>query len=70
MVVDAVVVNSHHRWSLIVWGGLEIPICISVSLENAEKGRMAIAKYNSLRAEFYHEPLDGLFDNITRAVLD
>ena len=31
---------------------------------------MAIAKYNSLRAELYREPVDGSFDHITRAVLD
>ena len=30
---------------------------------------MAIATYDSFRAELYREPVDGSFDDITRAVL-
>ena len=31
--------------------------------------RLAIERYETLTAELYSEPVDGKFDNITRAVL-
>ena len=43
---DAVVIDSHHRRSPNIQGGLEIPIRVSVSMENTERNRLAIKKMN------------------------
>ena len=67
--VDAVVLDSHHCRSPIIQGGLEIPISVSVLMENTERNRLAIKKYELLTKELYRKPVDGKFDDITRAVL-
>ena len=38
-------------------------------MENTERNRLAIKKYELLTKELYREPVDGKFDDITRDVL-
>ena len=64
--VTAKVVDTQHRRSPLVQGGLEIPIEVTVEMDFTDKNKLCLDNYESLVNE---EPVDGKFENETRAIL-
>ena len=46
--VTAIVMDTHHRRSPLVQGGLEIPIQVTVEMDLTEKSRQCLDKYETL----------------------
>ena len=64
------VINTTHRRSSLVQGGLEIPVKVVIEIEATAKNRLIIDKYKELVLANYKEPdLSGHFDDCTRDVL-
>ena len=64
------VINTTHRRSPLVQGGLEIPVKVAVEIEATAKNRLIIDKYKELVLANYKEPdLNGHFDDCTKDVL-
>ena len=69
-VAVAEVINTTHRRSPLVQGGLEIPVKVAVEIEATAKKRLIIDKYKELVLANYKEPdLNGHFDDCTKDVL-
>ena len=69
-VAVAEVINTMHRRSPLVQGGLEIPVKVAVEIEATAKNRLIIDKYKELVLANYKEPdLNGHFDDCTKDVL-
>ena len=69
-VAVAEVINTTHRRSPLVQGGLEIPVKVAVEIEATAKNRLIIDKYKELVLANYKEPdLNGHFDDCTKDVL-
>ena len=51
-------------------GGFEIPIQVIVKTDCSPQNKDAIFKYESLIEQYYREPVDGKFEDITVTVLD
>ena len=59
-----------HRRSLLVQGGLEIPVKLSCDWNGSHSNRLIIDKYKELVLANYKEPdLNGHFDDCTKDVL-
>ena len=71
-VAVAEVINTTHRRSPLVQGGLEIPVKVVVEIEATAKNRLIIDKYKQLVLANYKEPdlnvLNGHFDDCTKDV--
>ena len=67
--VTATVMDTHHRRSPLVQGGLEIPIQVTVEMDLTEKNRQCLDKYETLVGEKYKEPVDGKFEDATDCIL-
>ena len=67
--VTAKVIDTQHRRSPLVQGGLEIPIQVMVETDYTEKNRLCLDKYESLVNEKYREPVDGKFEDAMSAIL-
>ena len=61
--LSAKVVDTQHRRSPLVQGGLEIPIEVKVTLDCTDKSQLYIKKYESLVSERYKEPVEGRFED-------
>ena len=61
------VVDTHHRRSPLIQGGLEIPVLVIVQMECTTKNN---ARYNDLVQKSYQEPVDGKFEDITDTILE
>ena len=61
--------DVHHRRSLLVQGGLEIPCQVIVVMEMTDKNSLAIAEYKCLVSEQYQEPVNGKFPDDTQQIL-
>ena len=59
--VTAMVMDTHHRRSPLVLGGLEIPIQVTVEMDLTEENRQCLDKYETLVGDKYKEPVDGKF---------
>ena len=68
-VVTARVLDTHHRRSPLIQGGLEVPIEVHVKMEQNSRNKDAISKYEALVNQLYKEPVDGTFDDITPSIL-
>lgn len=55
--------------TLTVQCALEIPIQVTIEMDAGEKNLQAL-KYEDLVREYYKEPVDGKFDDVTLAVLE
>ena len=55
-VAVAEVINTTHRRSPLVQGGLEIPVKVAVEIEATAKNRLIIDKYKELVLANYKEP--------------
>ena len=69
-VVTVKVIDVNHRRSPLIQGGLEIPVEISVEMENNNENKLALGIYESLVNEHYKEPMDGEFDDATASILE
>ena len=67
--VVAEVLDTHHRRSPLVQGGLEIPIQVTVRMDYSPQNKDALFKYESLVEQYYKEPVDGKFEDFTDTVL-
>ena len=63
------VLDTHHRRSPLVRGGLEIPVLLIVKMAYSPQNKDALLKYKSLVEEHYKEPVDGKFEDYTDAIL-
>ena len=63
------VMDTHHRRSPLVQGGLEIPIQVTVEMDLTEKNRQCLDKYETLVGEMYKELVDGKFEDATDSIL-
>ena len=69
-VAFAEVINTTHRRSPPVQGGLEIPLKVVIEIEATAKNTLIIDKYKELALANYKEPdLNGHFDDCTKDVL-
>ena len=68
--VTAKVVDTHHRRSPLVQGGLEIPVEVTIAMDFTSKNEVAIKKCESLVKEKYKEPVQGKFEDVTAAILE
>ena len=50
-------------------GGLEIPVQVIVKMEYSPQNKDALLKYESLIEQYYKQPVDGKFDDVTDTVL-
>ena len=69
-VVTVKVLDTHHRRSPLVQGGLEIPIQVRVKMEYSSLNKDTISRYEDLVNQYYKEPVEGKFEDITAAILD
>ena len=67
--MSAKVVDTQHRRSLLVQGGLEIPVEVTIAMECSDKNQLYIKKYESLVSEKYKEPVEGRFEDATADIL-
>ena len=69
-VAVAEVINTTHRRSPLVRGGIEIPVKVVVEIKATAKNGLIIDKYKELVLANYKEPdLNGHFDDCTKDVL-
>ena len=68
-IVTVKVIDTHHRRSPLVQGGLEIPIEVTVTMKCSLANEAALTKYKELVTKNYKEPEDGKFEDITNEVL-
>ena len=71
-VVTVKVMDTHHRRSLLVQGGLEISIQFVVKMEYNSQNKDAISRYmyKALVSQYYKEPVEGNFKDIITTILD
>ena len=62
------VMDTYHRRSPLVQGGLEIPIQVTVEMDLTEKIK-CLDKYKTLVDEKYKQPVDGKFADATDSIL-
>ena len=60
------VMDTHHRRSPLVQGGLEIPIQVTVEMDLTGQ---CLDKYETLVGDKYKEPVDGKFEDATDSIL-
>ena len=63
--VDPFVLATHHHPSLLIQGGLEIPIKLVMKLTDNEVNSAKLQKYHKFVYENYREPVDGKFEDDT-----
>ena len=68
-VVTLKVKDVHYRRSPLVQGGLEIPVMAQVQMTSNLKNRTALDEYKVLVKRLYKEPIDGMFEDATAALL-
>ena len=61
--------DTHHRRSPLVQGGLEIPIQVTVEIDMTEESQQCLDKYETLVDENYKELVDGKFEDATDSIL-
>ena len=67
--VDAFVLATHHHPSLLIQGGLEIPIKLVVKLTDNEVNSAKLQKYCKFLDENYIDPVGGKFAGDTERIL-
>ena len=59
-----------YRRSPLVRGGLEIPIQVIVKMECNSQNEDALTRYEALVNQYYKEPVDGKFEDVTTTILN
>lgn len=65
-----ILLDVNNRRSLLVQGGLEIPIRLTIEMDAGEKNIQALKKYEDLVSEYYKTPVNGKFKHATASVLE
>lgn len=68
-VIKDKILHTHYCRSPLVQGGLEISIEVEAKIEYSQKNKTIITKYEALVNQYYKEPVDGAFENITTTAL-
>ena len=68
--VTTKVMDTRHRRSPLIQGGLEIPIEVTVTMPYSPANKEAIMKYEDLVNKRYKEPEDGKFEDATKEILE
>ena len=55
-----------YRPSLLVQGGLKIPVRVTVDMDIGDSNTRVLKKYEELVVEHYKEPENGMFYDVTR----
>ena len=63
------VTNVNHWRSPLIQGGLELPVEVTVTMENTEKNEITITKYRDLVTYSYREPVNGRFEDVPDTIL-
>ena len=63
------VINTHHRRSPLVQGGLEIPIEVTVTMNSSDANKQALARCQNWVELKYKETVDGHFEDATDEIL-
>ena len=63
------VINTHHRRSPLVQGGLEIPVEVTVTMNSTDANKQALARCQHWVELKYKEPVDGHFEDATDEIL-
>lgn len=63
------VINTHHRRSPLVQGGLEIPVEVIVSMDSSDANKQALRRCQNWVELKYKEPIDGQFRDATAEIL-
>ena len=61
--------DSQHRQPLLVQGGLETPMLITLEMDMNAKNSAIVDKYEALFKEYYQESVNGEYDDATSAIL-
>ena len=61
--------DVNHCRSPLTQGGLELPVEVTVTMENTEKNNVATTKYRDLVTCSYKEAVDGRFEDVTDTIL-
>ena len=69
-VVTVKVLDTHHHRLPLVQGGLEIPIQVIVKTECNSQNKDALSRYEALVNQYYKEPIDGKFEDVTATILN
>ena len=64
-VLTVKVLDTHPCRLLLVQGGLEISIQVTVKMECNSQNKDALTKYKALVNQYYKEPVDGKFEHVT-----
>ena len=67
--LSAKVLDTQHRRSPLVQGGLEIPVEVTIAMECSDKNQLYINKYESLVSEKYKEPVEERLEDATADIL-
>ena len=68
-IVTVKVIDVHHHRSPLVQGGLEIPIQVTAKMTYSAENKDAMVTYEELIHKLYKEPVDGIFEDVTREIL-
>ena len=63
------VINTHHRRSPLVQGGLEIPVEVIVSMDSSDTNKQALRRCQNWVELKYKEPIDGQFRDATAEII-
>ena len=69
-VVKVKVLDTHPHRSPLVQGGLEIPIQVIVKMECKSQNKDALTRCEALVNQFYKEPVDGKFEDVTATIVN
>ena len=64
------VMDTRHRRSPLIQGGLEIPIQVTVTMPYSPANKEAMIMYEDLVNKWYKEPEDGKFEDTTKEILE
>ena len=68
--VTAKVMDTRHRRSPLIQGGLEIPIQVMVTMLYSPANKEVMIMYEDLVNKRYKEPQDGKFEDATKEILE
>ena len=63
-------VDTAHRRSPLIRGGLEIPIEMKLEIDVSENALLAMNRYQDLVSKHYREPVNGEYEDVTKKILE
>ena len=62
--------DTAHRRSPLIQGGLEIPIEVKLEVDVSEKALSAMNRYQDLVSKHYREPVNREYENVAKKILE